>query len=530
VIGLATAEEMRRADRAMTERFGVPSLLLMENAGRGAADAIERHLGPVRGQRVLVVTGKGNNGGDGFVVARHLAGRGARVSVVLVGRADDVRGDALVNLEAVRRAGLPVAEAAEPPGRAALGRALAEADLVVDALLGTGVTGPATGAIAEAIEAVSAAGRPVCALDLPSGASADRGGLLGPTVRARLTVTFGLLKPALVLHPAAAYAGQVELVDLGVPRSWLEEGLTAGVLEASDVAALLPARPVDAHKGDHGHLLVVAGSLGKTGAAVLAALGALRGGVGLVTCALPASQQPVVAAHLAETMTEPLPETEAQTLSATAVDRVLELSARTDAVAIGPGVGLLLETQAAVRDLVLAVERPMVVDADALTAFAGQPERLRQARGPRLLTPHPGEAGRLLGRSAADIQADRLASARALAEVSGAWVLLKGAGTLVASPRPSGVGVVVNSTGNPGMATGGMGDVLTGLVGSLLGQGLAPEAALRVGGYLHGVAGDLVAAERGDAGLLASEVAHALPAARRRVAGGGQAGRGAAAR
>jgi NAD(P)H-hydrate epimerase len=529
VIRLATAEAMRQADRRVTERYGVPSLVLMENAGRGAADAIERRFGPAGGRRVVVVAGKGNNGGDGLVVARHLAGRGARVHVWLVGRAADVRGDAAANLEAVRRAGLPLAEAADSAGLADLPSALADADLVVDALLGTGVSGRATGATADAIEVLNGAGRPVCALDLPSGLSADHGRLLGPAVRAQVTVTFGLPKLALFLHPAAAYAGDVELVDLGVPRAWLEEGLDVGLLEAEDAAALLPRRPADSHKGHSGHLLVVAGSLGKTGAAVLAALGALRGGAGLVTCAVPASQQPIVAAHLAEAMTEPLPETEAQTLSAKAIDRVLELAGRMDAVALGPGAGLEPETQAALRDLVLAVDRPMVVDADALTALTGQLGRLRDARGPRLLTPHPGEAGRLLGRSAADVQADRIGSARALAEASGAWVVLKGAGTLVASPGASDVAVVVNPTGNPGMATGGMGDVLTGVAGSLLVQGLGPEAALRAAVYLHGLAADLVAAERGDVGLLASDVAHALPAARKRLRSAGRGARGSGA-
>ncbi len=520
MIRVATAEEMRRADRRATERFGVPSLLLMENAGRGAADAIERAFGPARGRRIAVVCGKGNNGGDGFVVVRHLAGRGAAVAAWLVGRAAEVRGDAATNLDAVVRSGLPLAEAADAAGLEALRRGLADADFVVDALLGTGVSGPATGLVADAIAAVNAAGRPVCALDLPSGLSADHGRLLGPTVRARVTVTFGLPKLGLFLHPAAAHAGRVEVVDLGVPRAWLEEGLGVSLVEAEDIAAVFPPRPADAHKGHYGHLLVVAGSLGKTGAAVLAALGALRVGTGLVTCALPATQQPIVAAHLAEAMTEALPETGAQTLSAKALERLLELAGRVDAVAVGPGVGLEAETQGAIRDLAVAVERPMVLDADALTALVGQVQRLRDARGPRLLTPHPGEAARLLGRSAADVQADRIASARALAEASGAWVALKGAGTLVASPGGSPAEVTLNPTGNPGMATGGMGDVLTGITGGLLAQGLRPEPALRAAVYLHGLAGDLAAAERGDAGLLASDVAHAVPTAIRRIRGG----------
>lgn len=517
MIRLATAEEMRQAERRATAELGVPSLVLMENAGRGAADAIERAFGPAPGRRVGVVCGKGNNGGDGLVVARHLAGRGAAVEVWLIGAAADVRGDAAVNMDAARRAGLPLTEVAGAPGLEALRRGLASADLVVDALLGTGVSGAATGLIADAIAAINEAGRPVCALDLPSGLSADRGALLGPTVRAQLTVTFGLPKRGLYLHPGAAHAGRIEVADIGVPRAWLEQGLTVGLLEAEDVLAVLPTRPADAHKGHYGHLLVVAGSIGKTGAAILACLGALRAGTGLVTCALPASQQPIVAARLAEAMTEPLPETGAQALSAKALDRLLELAGRMDAVAAGPGVGLDAETQATVRDLIRAAERPMVVDADALTALVGHLGTLREARGPRLLTPHPGEAARLLGRSIPEVQADRIESARRLARESGAIVALKGAGTVIAGP---GGEVAINPTGNPGMATGGSGDVLTGVAGGFLAQGLGPEAALRAAVYLHGLAGDLAAAERGEAGLIAGDIADALPAALRRLRAG----------
>jgi NAD(P)H-hydrate epimerase len=509
VIRVATAEEMRRADRRATERFGVPSLLLMENAGRGVADAIERAFGPVRGRRVVVACGKGNNGGDGFVVARHLAGRGARVAVWLACRRDDVRGDAAVNLEAVVRAELPCVEL----DAGALRRELGEADLVVDALLGTGVTGPATGAVADAIAALNDAGRPVCALDLPSGLSADHGRLAGPAVRATLTVTLGLPKLGLFLQPAAGCAGRIALADLGVPRAWLETDVAIELPEPEDVRALLPARPLDAHKGRYGHLLVVAGAVGKTGAAVLACRGALRAGTGLVTCAVPASQQPVVAGQLVEAMTEPLPETSAQSLSLKAVERVLELASRMDALAVGPGAGLEPETREAVRRVLLEAERPVLVDADALTALAGRLGELRAARGPRLLTPHPGEAARLLECSVAEVQADRPGSARRLAETSGAWVALKGAYTVVTGPDGR---TALNPTGNPGMASGGMGDVLTGIGGGLLAQGLEPGAALRTAVYVHGLAGDVAAAGR-PVGVLAGDVAEAVPEALRRL-------------
>jgi NAD(P)H-hydrate epimerase len=510
VIRVATAEEMRRADRRVTERFGVPSLLLMENAGRGAADAVERVFGPARGRRVLAVCGKGNNGGDGFVVARHLAARGARVAVWLACSRGEVRGDAAVNLDALVRAGLPLVETDAEALRGELGAA----DLVVDALLGTGVSGPAAGPVAGAIAAVNEARRPVCALDVPSGLSADHGRLAGPAVRATLTVTFGLPKLGLLLRPAAECAGRIELADLGVPRAWLEADVAVELPEPEDIRTLLPARPSDAHKGRYGHLLVVAGAVGKTGAAVLASRGALRAGTGLVTCACPASQQPVVAGQLVEAMTEPLPETGAQSLSLKAVERVLELASRMDAVAVGPGVGLEPETREAVRRVLVAAERAVVVDADALTALVGHLGELREARGPRLLTPHPGEAARLLGCTVAEVQADRPGSARRLAEASGAWVALKGAGTVVTGPDGR---TALNPTGNAGMASGGMGDVLTGISGGLLAQGLEPGPALLAAVYLHGLAGDVAAAAGGPVGLLAGDVAEALPDALRRL-------------
>ncbi|HSD29895.1 MAG TPA: NAD(P)H-hydrate dehydratase, partial [Vicinamibacteria bacterium] len=321
-------------------------------------------------------------------------------------------------------------------------------------------------------------------------------------------------KLGLVLPGGVAYAGRVEIADLGIPRAWLGEGIPTALVEVADVREALPRRPVDAHKGSYGHLLVVAGSVGRTGAAVLACLGALRAGTGLVTCATPASQQPVVAGHLPEPMTEPLPETAARTLSAKAVERIVELLSRMDAVALGPGVGLDPETQAAVQTLVRDVARPMVVDADALTALAGRLGLCREAPAPRLLTPHPGEAARLLGCGIAAVQTDRIASARRLAAESGALVALKGARTVVASPDGR---VTVNPTGNPGMATGGTGDVLTGIAGGLLAQGVAPAAVLSAAVYLHGLAGDLAAEARGEAGLLAGDVADAIPAAIRRI-------------
>ena len=505
-----TAAEMRALDARAIRDLGMPGFHLMDAAGSGAAALIGRWLAPIRGRRIVVVCGKGNNGGDGFVVARRLRARGAAVTVFLTARREEVQGDAAEAL-AGWRGRVEAIDAGPDPG--ALVRALERAEAVVDALLGTGLTGPARGQAAAAIEAINEAGRrgiPVIALDLPSGLSSDHGALLGPTVKATRTVTFAGLKRSLLLHPAAALAGPVDVVDIGVSEAEAARGVTTWRLEAADVRRHFPAREADAHKGRFGHLLIVAGSLGKTGAAVLAARAALRSGVGLCTVATPASQQPIVAAQAPEYMTEALPETAAGSLALAGRERILELAHRMDAVALGPGLSLQPETQELARLLVAEVERPLVADADALSALAGHLDLLRRALGPRALTPHPGEMARMLGGSVDSVQGDRLEVARSFGREHRVALALKGAGTAIGGPDGR---VVVNPTGNPGMAKGGSGDVLTGIVGALLARGLDPVAALEAGCYLHGLAGDLTAAERGEIAMIAGDIVEKLPAA-----------------
>jgi NAD(P)H-hydrate epimerase len=389
---------------------------------------------------------------------------------------------------------------------------------VVDALLGTGLTGPARGLVAAAIDLINreAAGVPVFALDLPSGLSADQGGLLGPTVRAARTVTFAGLKRSLLLHPSASHAGTVEIAEIGISPEETRRGVTTWRLEAADVRPFFRPREVDAHKGRFGHLLVVAGSLGKTGAAVLAGRAALRAGAGLCTIAAPASQQPIIAAQAPEYMTAALPETAAGSLSLAARERVLELARRMDAVALGPGLSLDPEAQELARTLIREIEGPMVVDADALSALAGHLELLRGAAGPRALTPHPGEMARMLGVGIDAVQGDRLEIARRTSRDHGISLALKGAGTVIGGPDGH---VAINPTGNPGLAKGGSGDVLTGIVGALLARGIDPAAALRAGCYLHGLAADLAVQTRDEHALLASDIIETLPAALRALTG-----------
>ncbi|MBI4593638.1 MAG: NAD(P)H-hydrate dehydratase [Candidatus Rokubacteria bacterium] len=505
---MLAADEMRRLDRRAIAELGIPGAALMESAGRGAADAILGWLptlGLRRAARVAIICGKGGNGGDGFVVARWLRRRGVRVSVWLAGRPEEVTGDAAGKLAELHTSGLRSRVVSDPDAVP-----LAEADLVVDALLGTGSRGGPSGVTARLIERINVANRPVVALDLPSGLPADGGLPPGPVIRAVMTTTFAGLKRGLVLGPGADHAGRVEVVPIGIPDAEVRRGIATFLLEATDVRPWFPARPRGAHKGSYGHLLIVAGSLGKTGAAALAARAAMRSGAGLVTVATAASQQPVVASLVLEAMTEALPETASRCVALKARETLAELARTRDAVALGPGLGLDADTQALVRALVRDLGRPLVIDADGLTALAGQLEVLHGAPAFRCLTPHPGEMARMLGMTVAEVERDRLAAAREFAVAHGVHVVLKGAASLVTTPSGE---VYINPTGNPGLASGGTGDVLTGMVGAFLARGLAPLSALQSAVYLHGRAGDIAAGRVGQEALIASDVIAALPEA-----------------
>ena len=506
-----TADEMRRVDARAIAELGIPGPTLMENAGRGAADALlaalpERGLRP-RGLKVAIVCGRGGNAGDGFVVARRLKRAGARLDVLLVAAPDALRGDPALKFTEMRRAGV-AARVVEDVAKAV--PALQRADVIVDALLGTGARGAPAPLVAALIEAINASGRPVVALDVPSGLPADGGRAEGPVVRAWLTPTFAAPKLGLVVGDGAELAGRVVVVAIGVPEAEVARDARTFVLEAADVAPLFPRRRRDVHKGTYGHLLVLAGSVGKTGAAVLCARAALRSGVGLVTVGTAASAQPTVAALSLEAMTEPLPETPARSLAMKAREPIVALAEARAAVAIGPGLGLDDETRALARVLVSTLPRPMVALADHL-------EVLRGAPAARVFTPHPGEMARLLGGAVGDVQRDRVGAARAFATAHGVHLVLKGARTLIAAPDGR---VLVNPTGNAGMASGGTGDVLTGILGALLARGLDAARAAPAGVYLHGLAGDVAAERVGEEALIAGDVIEALGEAFRRLADG----------
>ncbi len=499
---------MRAAD-AEAIRAGTPAGLLMENAAQGVAAELTSSFPDARD--VIVVCGPGNNGGDGLAAARLLSGRGLSVSVFTLGDPDSYRGEAAENASRAREAGLELAPLSRRGGMAAFSRRLRAADAVVDALFGTGLTRALSGSAAQAVSSINSAGRPVVAADLPSGLSADTGQLLGPCVKASATVAFAALKHAHVFWPARGFCGRVVVHDIGIPRRALfppREPLA--VVEAADVRRWLPPRAADSHKADFGRLAVIAGSRGKAGAAALAARGALRCGAGLVTVFCPASIESVIVSALPEAMTRGLPE-EDGALAALASDPLLEALRDFDAAVAGPGLGTGKGTVALLERL-LGAKCPLVCDADALNAFAGRPRAFSRRRGRTVLTPHPGEAARLLGTTGGDVQGDRLAAARRLSRSSGAVVLLKGAGSLTCSPKGS---VTLNPTGTPLMSTAGSGDVLAGAIGALLAGGLSAERAAIAAAYLHGCAGERLEERLGDAGLLAGELAEELPAARK---------------
>ena len=499
--------QMREADRRTIADLGVPSLTLMEQAGRQVVSALESRwsLGPDR--RIAVVCGKGNNGGDGFVAARVLAARGAAVRVYLAAPAAEVGGDAGVNLSALQRFGVPVVDVSDPSAWAAARADLGGCDVVVDALFGTGLTRPLAGHWRSLAAALDASDPPVVSIDLPSGLSADTAQPIGEAVAADLTVTLGAPKLPLLLDPAATRAGRVVVADIGIPAAVVDAlaGPRVTVVTRTWARRQVPRRSRESHKGDYGRVLVAAGSTGKTGAAGLAALGALRSGAGLVTVATPRACQPTVAALAPEYMTLGLDHDAEGRVGAEAAGAVL--AERCDVLAVGPGLGRSPGVDRFVRELVDRAPVPMVLDADAVNAFAGDRAGLRgRPDRPLVITPHAGEMGRLLGRPAGHVEAHRLDAARDLAAGQGIFVVLKGARTLVATPTGT---VWVNVTGNPGMATGGVGDVLTGVLAAWIAQVPDVEAACGLGVCLHGLAGDLAAAGQG-AGLVAGDLARRL--------------------
>lgn len=506
---IASAEQMREIDYAAIHDYGIPGVVLMENAGVEVAKQLETVFVNLQGKNICIFAGKGNNGGDGFVAARHLANQGAYVKVLLFADKDDIKGEAQTNLDIIELMDIEVLFVKTVRDWDKVKLVAGLADCIIDALLGTGFKGELSPGILQAINIINSLDKLIVAVDIPSGIYADTGQSAEAAVKADYTITFGLPKPGLMFYPGASCAGVLSVADIGIPANLLNNtGIQQNIITTSLVQKILPCRQPAVHKGDTGKVLIIAGSAGLTGAAVLTSLGALRAGAGLITLGIAASLQPVLAVKMTEVMTKALPEVTGA-LGTEAVKPIIELTAKADVLAIGPGLGLLEMTGEMVREVIKQVNAPLVIDADALNALIDNTGILAGLNVPAVLTPHPGEMARLTGLNIEEVNKDRIKAARDAAKLWCSTVVLKGARTVVAFPDGE---VYINTTGNAGMATGGMGDVLTGIIAAIIAQGASSKAAAIAGVYLHGLAGDVLA-QSGQIGLAAGDVAQAIPAA-----------------
>ena len=509
---LLSADEMRQLDRDTIEGGHAAGVDLMERAGAGVVEAMERRYGPTLAMRVLVLCGTGNNGGDGFVAARHLRARGAEVALGVIGDPKRIHGDARAHLERFESAGGAVVALADEAVLERLVRSRDRWDFALDAVLGTGARGTPEGLSAAAVQSLRElddTGTRVVAVDLPTGVNADTGEIARRAVRADLTVTFGHAKRGHVLYPGRAFTGVLEVVDIGLAPVAPESGRHPFELAtAAAMAELLPERDPRAHKGSTGRVLIVGGSVGLTGAVALAARAATRTGAGYVQAAVPASLNDALEAKLTEEMTIPCPETGARAFALDALEPILKRAAAADVVVVGSGLSRTPEAAELARRLIARCARPLVIDADGLNALEGATKLLEQGDTPRVLTPHLGEAARLTGLSVESLEAKRLDAALEWAGRLRSVLVLKGAPTVIAAPR--GI-ATVNPTGNAGLATAGTGDVLSGVIASLVAQGLDTYDAARMAAYVHGLAGDLAAAEIGAVGFNAGDCVERLP-------------------
>ncbi len=503
---VVTAQQMAAMDKYTIGQVGIPGVVLMENAGRGTAQVALSMLGDPRQKLVQIFCGSGNNGGDGYVVARHLINHGARVETFILSQREKIKGDAFTNLTILEKMGhVPVYLDRVPERPAVL------PDLMIDAILGTGVTGALQGLYAQIVEYMNSLAAPILAVDLPTGVNADTGAFDGPAIKAARTATMAFLKRGLLFSPGREHAGQIEIVDIGMPSS-VSAAHSPNVfyLEKEDVVSWLPKRSPAAHKNQCGTVAVIAGSRGFTGAAVLAAEATLRTGAGLVYLCIPSSLNAIFEAKSTEVITWPFDDADMGYLHSDNSSEILSRIQAQKVVTLGPGLGQHNKTVELVHHLLQKLDKPLVLDADGLNACASNPELIRSYPSELVMTPHPGELSRLIGKSPKEITADPIEVARGISQAWKKVVVLKGGPTVVALPDGR---VFINSTGNAGMATGGSGDVLTGVIAGLLAQGLSAEQAASAGVYIHGLAGDLACASRGEMGMIAGDILHEVPQA-----------------
>lgn len=507
---VVTSEIMKNLDKKSVEAFGINSIVLMENAGRSVAQIIIKEFDALAKKGVVVFCGKGNNGGDGFVAARHLINKGYNVDVVFLGKKDELKDDALANYNALSRITDIIHEINNVAEFRNTDINLKEKGLIVDALLGTGIQGGIREPYFGVIDLINNSGLPVIAVDIPSGINANTGAVDGIAVRAKKTVTFGLAKIGVVVYPGAEYAGDIEVVDISIPNKLIKQTyIPYNLVNHEYISSILKPRNYSTNKGDYGHTLIIAGSEGKSGAGILAAKGALRAGSGLVTLAGPEGLMPVYETAVIEALKEPLTQTLDGVIDKSSISKVEKLIQTRDVVAIGPGIGTEPQTTEFAFDLIKKCKLPIVIDADGINILAKNPQVLIESKNDNIvLTPHPGEFGRLVNMNPKEVNSDRINITREFAKLYRCTLVLKGARTIIANKDGE---IWINPTGNPGMATGGMGDVLTGIIAGLIATGIDPQQAAIAGVFIHGMAGDIVYAYHRNSAVLASEILDRIP-------------------
>ncbi len=507
---VVTSQEMAEIDKITIEKVGIPGIVLMENAAKGAFEFFLEVMPDLLRKSIGVVVGPGNNGGDGLAIARLLHNQKARVKIFCVRRPEYFTEDALINYKIVHSLGIPIFFLSEE-GIGEEWNELLESDVIIDALLGTGLKREVTGTVRKVIEAIVKAEIPVLAVDIPSGIDGSSGKVMGVALKAVATATFGLPKIGHVIWPGMYYTGKLKVVDIGIPPSVIESrNISRYIITKEILSTLIEPRSPIIHKGQAGHLTILAGSAGKTGAASMVALASLRVGAGLVTVMIPKSLNPIMEVKLTEPMTFLLEETEDQSVSLREENKILDFLAGKQCLAIGPGSSLNAETQELLRRIIVKSPCPLVIDADGLTAISKYPDILKQVTVPAVLTPHPGEMARLCGCSTLEIQNNRLEIAEKFSKEMGVTLVLKGHRTIIADPSGR---TAINVTGNPAMASGGMGDILTGLIAGFICQGLDAFESACLGVYIHGLAADRVVARRGwgTRGLIATDLLEEIP-------------------
>lgn len=506
---LLKAEEMKRIDKKASTDYEIPSLILMENAGLRTVEIIDEMLGEPAGKTVVVIAGKGNNGGDGLVIARHLINAGVMVDIFMLGEADQMTADSSTNYRILKKMTDRIYPLFTEQHLDRLMLSLLVCDIIVDAMYGIGFKGTLGDFDSRVVKMINWCKSPVVAVDIPSGVEADTGKVHGEAVKAWQTVTFALPKIGLVVEPGKDYAGTLTVADISIPRSLLDsQELKTNLITDAMIKPYICPRAPETHKGTYGHALIIGGSPGMTGAVRLSSFAALRSGAGLVTAAVPVSALPITAADHREVMTAPLAETERSAISPEALPVINNLLTTASVCAIGPGMSRYPEANAVLHSVLEKAVSPVIIDADGLNALEGSVGILKNRQVPIVLTPHPGEMARLTGRSIEEIQAGRMELACEFAVEYGACLVLKGNKTIIATPAGE---IFVNITGNPGMATAGSGDVLCGMIAGLVAQGLKTRDAAITGVYLHGLAGDYAAAEKGQRGIVAGDIINSIP-------------------